>query len=100
MIINNLWNLIYRKPCYHLTTFFSLPFKGLNINFRPSTSLKEKLQNVDLELDGIWKCIDLTADEKVYQRINQNHDGGVELPDDGGDDETVDPNNPGDDFVG
>jgi hypothetical protein len=55
---------------------------------------------VDLELDGIWKCIDLTADEKVYQRINQNHDGGVELPDDGGDDETVDPNNPGDDFVG
>ena len=75
-------------------------FRGLNINFRPSTELKEKLAGVNLELDGIWKCLDLTADEKVYQRINQNHDGGVELPDDGGDDETVEPNNPGGDFVG
>ena len=68
-------------------------FRGLNINFRPSTELKEKLQNVDLELDGVWKCLDLTADEKVYQRFNQNPDSD-ELPD-GDDDETVEPNNPG-----
>ena len=67
-------------------------FRGLNINFRPSTELKEKLANVDLTLDGVWKCLDLTADEKVYQRITTNHDG-VELPNGDGD-EVVEPENP------
>ena len=67
-------------------------FKKLNINFRPSVELREKLDTVDLELDGVWKCLDLSAKDKVYQRINQNHDG-VELPDEDGD-EIVEPNNP------
>ena len=67
-------------------------FKKLNINFRPSVELREKLDTVDLELDGIWKCLDLSAKDKVYQRINQNHDG-VELPNGDGD-EVMEPNNP------
>ena len=67
-------------------------FKGLNINFRPSSQLKEKLANVDLELDGVWKCLDLTAENKVYQRINTTHDGEA-LPDGDGD-EVVDPDGP------
>ena len=67
-------------------------FKKLNINFRPSVALKEKLDVVDLELDGVWKCLDLSADEKVYQRINQNHDG-VELPN-GDENEAVNPDGP------
>ena len=67
-------------------------FKKLNINFRPATELREKLNTVDLELDGVWKCLDLSAKDKVYQRINQNHDG-VELPN-GNDDEAIEPNNP------
>ena len=66
--------------------------RGLKINFRPSTTLKEKLANVDVELDGVWKCLDLNADEKVYQRINQNFDG-VELPEEEGD-EVVNPDGP------
>ena len=67
-------------------------FKKLNINFRPSTSLREKLDVVDLELDGVWKCLDLSAKDKVYQRITTNHDG-VELPDEDGD-EIMEPENP------
>ena len=67
-------------------------FKKMNINFRPSTSLREKLDTVDLELDGVWKCLDLSAKDKVYQRINQNHEG-VELPE-GDENEAVEPNNP------
>ena len=67
-------------------------FKRLNINFRPTTELREKLNVVDLELDGVWKCLDLSAKDKVYQRINQNHDG-VELPNGDGD-EVVEPENP------
>lgn len=66
--------------------------KGLKINFRPSTTLKTKLENVDVELDGVWKCLDLNANEKVYQRINQNFDG-VELPEEEGD-EVVNPDGP------
>ena len=68
-------------------------FKKLNINFRPSVELREKLDTVDLELDGIWKCLNLNAkdEEKIYQRINQNHDG-VELPDGDGD-EVMEPEN-------
>ena len=73
-------------------------FRGLKINFRPSTELKEKLATVDLTLDGVWKCLDLNADEKVYQRINQNFDG-VELPEEEGD-EVVDPNGPSGDNGG
>ena len=67
-------------------------FKKLNINFRPSTELREKLNVVDLELDGVWKCLDLSAKDKVYQRISTNHDG-IELPD-GDDNEAIEPNNP------
>ena len=70
-------------------------FRGLNINFRPSMELKQKLANVDLALDGIWKCLDLTADEKVYQRITTTNHDGVELPGEDGD-EVVEPNNPSD----
>ena len=70
-------------------------FRGLNINFRPSTELKEKLANVDLTLDGVWKCLDLTADEKVYQRITTTNHDGVELPNGDGD-EVIEPNNPSD----
>lgn len=66
--------------------------KGLKINFRPSTTLKEKLANVDVELDGVWKCLDLNAENKVYERINQNFDG-VELPEEEGD-EVVNPDGP------
>ena len=67
-------------------------FRGLKINFRPSTTLKEKLANVDVELDGVWKCLDLTAENKVYERINQNHDG-VELPEED-EEEAVNPDGP------
>lgn len=66
--------------------------KGLKINFRPSTTLKTKLENVDVELDGVWKCLDLTAENKVYERINQNHDG-VELPEED-EEEAVNPDGP------
>ena len=67
-------------------------FKKMNINFRPSVELREKLDTVDLELDGVWKCLDLSAKDKVYQRITTNHDG-IELPDGDGD-EVVEPENP------
>ena len=73
-------------------------FKRLNINFRPSVELREKLDTVDLELDGVWKCLDLSAKDKVYQRINQNHDG-VELPNDDGD-EVIEPENGNDNTGG
>lgn len=66
--------------------------KGLKINFRPSTTLKTKLENVDVELDGVWKCLDLTAENKVYERVNQNHDG-VELPEED-EEEAVNPDGP------
>ena len=69
-------------------------FKKLNINFRPSVELREKLDTVDLELDGVWKCLDLSVKDKVYQRITTNHDG-IELPGEDGD-EVVEPNNPSD----
>ena len=67
-------------------------FKMLHLNFRPSTSLKEKLDNVDLELDGVWKCLDLTAENKVYQRITVSNDGEA-LPDGDGN-EVVNPDGP------
>ena len=73
-------------------------FKKLNINFRPSTSLREKLDTVDLELDGVWRCLDLSAKDKVYQRITTNHDG-VELPDGVGD-EIMEPENGNDNTGG
>jgi predicted histone-like DNA-binding protein len=46
-------------------------FKALRLNFRPSTVLKAKIDAVDLEMDGVYKCLDLTADNKVYERIVQ-----------------------------
>lgn len=73
-------------------------FNKLKINFNPAVELKEKLANVDVELDGIWRCIDLESENKVYERINQNHDG-VELPDGDGE-EAVNPDGPGNDNNG
>ena len=73
-------------------------FNKLKINFNPAVELKEKLANVDVELDGIWRCVDIEAENKVYERINQNHDG-VELPD-GDEDEIVNPDGPSGDNGG
>ena len=82
-------------------------FNKLKINFNPAVELKEKLSNVDVELDGVWKCLDLSAENKVYQRITTTNDG-VELPNGDGD-EVVNPDAPnngdngggnGDDFSG
>ena len=68
-------------------------FRGLKINFRPSTALKTKLENVDVELDGVWKCLDLTAENKVYERVTNASNEGVELPEEEGD-EVVNPDGP------
>ena len=67
--------------------------KGLKINFRPSTTLKTKLENVDVELDGVWKCLDLTAENKVYERVTNASNEGVELPEEEGD-EVLNPDGP------
>ena len=56
-------------------------FKCLHLNFRPSTVLKAKIDAVDLEMDGVYKCLDLTAQDKVYQKIN-TATGSESLPDD------------------
>jgi hypothetical protein len=40
-------------------------FNKLKINFNPAVELKEKLANVDVELDGIWRCVDIEAENKV-----------------------------------
>ena len=74
-------------------------FKKLHIKFRPSTSLKEKLDMVDVELEGVWRCLDLSADNKVYERITTTTNEGIELPNGDGDEvvepENGDNNNPG-----
>ena len=67
--------------------------KGLKINFRPSTTLKTKLENVDVELDGVWKCLDLEAENKVYERVTNASNEGVELPEEE-DDEVLNPDGP------
>ena len=67
--------------------------KGLKINFRPSTTLKTKLENVDVELDGVWKCLDLEAENKVYERVTNASNDGVELPEED-DDEVLNPDGP------
>ena len=67
--------------------------KGLKINFRPSTTLKTKLENVEVELDGVWKCLDLTAENKVYERVTNASNEGVELPEEEGD-EVLNPDGP------
>ena len=64
-------------------------FKGLKINFRPATSLKQKIDNVDVELDGIYKCLDLSADNKVYEKITQS--GNTTTPDTEGETEQPTP---------
>ena len=77
--------------------------KGLKINFRPSTTLKTKLENVEVELDGVWKCLDLTAENKVYERVTSSTNLDVELPEEGGNDDNTgggNNGNPGGDFVG
>ena len=73
--------------------------KGLKINFRPSTTLKTKLENVDVELDGVWKCLDLTAENKVYERVTNASNEGVELPE-GDENEAVEPENGNDNTGG
>lgn len=76
--------------------------KGLKINFRLSTTLKTKLENVEVELDGVWKCLDLTAENKVYERVNSSTDFDAMPDDDVNNDNTGGGNNgnPGGDFVG
>ena len=56
-------------------------FKALHLNFRPSTTLKAKIEAVDLEMEGVYRCLDLTAQDKVYQKIN-TATGSESLPDD------------------
>ena len=73
--------------------------KGLKINFRPSTTLKTKLENVEVELDGVWKCLDLTAENKVYERVTNASNEGVELPE-GDENEAVEPENGNDNTGG
>ena len=64
-------------------------FKGLKLNFRPATSLKQKIDEVDVELDGIYKCLDLSADNKVYEKITQS--GNTTTPDTEGETEQPTP---------
>ena len=71
-------------------------FKCLHLNFRPSTVLKAKIDAVDLEMDGVYKCLDLTAQDKVYQKINTAA-GSESLPDD---DNGNNQGGGGDDLVG
>ena len=73
--------------------------RGLKINFRPSTTLKTKLENVEVELDGVWKCLDLTAENKVYERVTNASNEGVELPE-GDENEAVEPENGNDNTGG
>ena len=77
-------------------------FKSLKINFKPSVSLREKLKNTEIELDGVYRCLDLSADNKVYEKIAASADFATE---DEGDDDNTNNNgggnsNPGGDFVG
>ena len=74
-------------------------FNKLKINFNPAVELKAKLANVDVELDGVWRCLNLDAENKVYERITTTNHDGVELPDDNGD-EVVDPDGPNNDNNG
>jgi len=72
-------------------------FKALRLNFRPSTVLKAKIDAVDLEMDGVYKCLDLTADNKVYERIVQPESV---TPDDNGNQGGSNQGGGGDDLVG
>jgi hypothetical protein len=47
-------------------------FKALKLNFRPSTVLKDRIEAVDLEMEGIYRCLDLKAENKVYEKITQS----------------------------
>ena len=74
-------------------------FNKLKINFNPAVELKEKLANVDVELDGIWRCVDIEAENKVYERITATTEEAPEEEDNsntGGGENS----NPGGDFVG
>ena len=71
-------------------------FKALHLNFRPSTVLNAKIDAVDLEMDGVYRCLDLTAQDKVYQKINTAA-GSESLPDD---DNGNNQGGGGDDLVG
>ncbi|MBR5784295.1 MAG: hypothetical protein IKY43_03910, partial [Bacteroidales bacterium] len=62
-----------------------------------------KLNDVDVEMDGVWRCLDLEAENKVYERITPSTNLDAELPDDDGGDENMNPggnNNNNGDFVG
>ena len=47
-------------------------FKALKLNFRPSIVLKDRIEAVDLEMEGIYRCLDLKAENKVYEKITQS----------------------------
>ena len=44
-------------------------FQSLKLNFCSSTTLGEKIENVNLELDGVYRYLDLTASNKVYEKV-------------------------------
>lgn len=56
-------------------------FQSLKLNFCSSTTLGEKIENVNLELDGVYRYSDLTASNKVYEKVTQADDSTTTKPD-------------------
>jgi hypothetical protein len=56
-------------------------FQSLKLNFCSSTTLGEKIENVNLELDGVYRYLDLTASNKVYEKVTQADDSTTTKPD-------------------
>ena len=56
-------------------------FQSLKLNFCSCTTLKEKIENVNLELDGVYRYLDLTASNKVYEKVTQADDSTTTKPD-------------------
>ncbi len=50
-------------------------FKGFHLNFRPSVQLKSAIDRVEAEMDGVYRCLDLEADNKIYQKVIKSDDG-------------------------
>ena len=56
-------------------------FQSLKLNFCSSTTLGEKIENLNLELDGVHRYLDLTASNKVYEKVTQADDSTTTKPD-------------------
>mgnify|MGYP003311406914 CR=1 FL=1 len=41
----------------------------------------KKIENVNLELDGVYRYLDLTASNKVYEKVTQADDSTTTKPD-------------------